>query len=297
MEPELLFAVLAGLGGMLGWGLADFFAKKTIIEVGDVVTLAWAHVFGTGVFIFALLYRLTLHQQYVLPGDIQTWVLLLFFGALQAAVYLLVYNGFSKGHVAVLSPIFAAFSGLAAAFSIIFLGEVVNSYVFIGLAVLFTGILLINLDLQALLQRRISFTRVAGFREIIAATMLAVIWTLLWDRFVDGKDWLFYALAMYAFMTLVIVIVAKAKGLNLFAIKPYIWKFLVLIGFCEIVAYLAISWGYSTTSMTSVVAVLSGAFSLPTIFLARVFLKERVTPLQVMGGLIIIAGITILSVI
>ena len=29
-------------GGMFGWGLADFFAKKTIDKIGDIQTLAWA---------------------------------------------------------------------------------------------------------------------------------------------------------------------------------------------------------------------------------------------------------------
>jgi drug/metabolite transporter (DMT)-like permease len=297
MGPELVTAIFAGLGGMLGWGLADFFAKKTIDEVGDVVTLAWAHVFGTLVLFIALLYQLTLHQQSIqIPSDLQTWVLLLFFGALQAAVYLLVYSGFRKGQVAVLSPIFASFSGFTAAISIIVLGEVVSGYVFVGLATLFIGILLINLDLQALRSKRISFIRVPGFGEIAGGTALAVVWTLLWDKFVGGKDWLFFTLVMYAFMTVVILMFAKFRRIKLSVVSPPIWKFLVLIGLCEIVAYLAISWGYSTTPLTSVVALLSGAFSLPTIFLARIFLKEKITALQIGGGLVIIAGIMVLSV-
>jgi len=39
MQQELLIAVLAGLGGMFGWGFADFFAKKTIDEIGSVASL------------------------------------------------------------------------------------------------------------------------------------------------------------------------------------------------------------------------------------------------------------------
>ena len=297
MDQGLFIAVFAGLGGMLGWGLADFFAKKTIDEVGDVVTLAWAHVFGTAVLFIALLYQMATHQQPAsTPVDVQTWVLLLFFGTLQAAVYLLVYSGFRKGQVAVLSPIFSSFSGFTAAISIIVLGEIVSGYVFVGLATLFAGILLINLDLQALRSKRINFTRVPGFGQIAGATALAVVWTLLWDKFVGGKDWLLYTFAMYAFMTLAILIYAKFCRIKLLVVRPPTWKLLVLIGVCEIIAYLAISWGYSTTPLTSVVALLSGAFSLPTIFLARVFLKEKITPLQVGGGLIIIAGIMILSV-
>jgi drug/metabolite transporter (DMT)-like permease len=296
MEQGLFIAIFAGLVGMFGWGLADFFAKKTINEVGDVVTLAWAHVFGTVILFFAFFFQLISQGISDVPSDFQTWILLLFFGILQAAVYLLVYSGFKKGQVAVLSPIFASFSGFTAVISIAIIGEIVNRYIFVGLAFIFIGIILINLDIQAVLSRRLSFIRVPGFREIACATVLAVVWTLLWDKFVEGRDWLVYTMAMYAFMTLAILVVAKLQRLNLFIVKTPIWKFLVIIGICEIVAYLAISWGYSASPMTSVVALLSGAFSLPTIFLAHIFLKEKVMALQVGGGLIIILGIMILSV-
>jgi len=52
-------------------------------------------------------------------------------------------------------------------------------------------------------------------------------------------------------------------------------KFLFLMGLGEAVAYLAISWGYSKTTLTGVVALVSGAFSVPTVVLAYTFLKER----------------------
>ena len=57
MQQELLIAVLAGLGGMLGWGFADFFAKKTVDKIGDIATLVWAHLFGTLVFALIALYN------------------------------------------------------------------------------------------------------------------------------------------------------------------------------------------------------------------------------------------------
>jgi len=40
---------------------------------------------------------------------------------------------------------------------------------------------------------------------------------------------------------------------------------------------------------------LSGAFSLPVVVLARVFLKERITILQTMGSVVVIVGIMIVS--
>ncbi len=297
MQNDLLIAVLAGLGGMLGWGLADFFAKKTIDQIGDTVSLAWGHVFGTISLLIMAVYQFGVRgQRIVIPNDAQTWFFLLFFGALQAAVYLLVYRGFGKGQVGVLSPVFASFSGLTAVFSIVVFGEVLGGYLPLGLVILFIGIVLINVDLHALRSRRLSFAHIPGFKEVALATLLAAFWTLSWDKFIGGNDWLSYTLFMYTFMTLVILEVAYAQRLNLFVVRPPIWKFLMLIGLTETVAYLAISLGYSATPLTSVVALLSGAFSLPTIILARIFLKEKITAVQTVGSIIIIMGIMILSV-
>jgi uncharacterized membrane protein len=101
---------------------------------------------------------------------------------------------------------------------------------------------------------------------------------------------------MYGFMTIVIWAVAKFSNTKLKVAQTSVWKFLILIGLCETAAYLAISIGYSKTSFTSVVALLSGAFSLPTIILARAFLKEKITTLQTLGGVVIIIGIMLLAI-
>jgi len=297
MNNELLIAALAGLGGMLGWGLADFFAKKTIDKIGDVASLAWGHIFGSAVLVAALLYQsLIRHQPAALPVKVDTWLLLALFGAAQATVYLFVYKGFGKGQLAILNPIFASFSGITALLSILVFKETVSGYLIFGLLVLFVGIILISADFGALRAKRFDFSHMPGFKEVGFATLLASLWTLYWDRFLGGQDWLTYTLVMYVFMTVVIWIVAKFNNTKLKIPEARIWKFLILIGLCETVAYLAITLGYSKTSFNSVVALLSGAFSLPTIILARAFLKEKITTLQTVGGAVIIIGIILLAI-
>src|SRR3990167_9273806 len=98
MEPSLIIAIVAGVGGMLGWGFADFFAKKTIDELGDVMTLAWAGVFGTAAFLIACIVAVTVYKvPIVIPTSASVWLALIFLGALQAAVYIFAYRGFGKG--------------------------------------------------------------------------------------------------------------------------------------------------------------------------------------------------------
>ncbi|MBX4197791.1 DMT family transporter [Candidatus Parcubacteria bacterium] len=297
MPQELFIAILAGLGGMFGWGLADFFAKKTIDVVGDIVSLAWGHVFGTIILLIVVLFRIGTQDFHMLkPLSLSMLITLCLFGIAQAAVYIFLYKGFGKGQLAVLNPIFASFSGITSVLSIVFFKEVVSSYLLIGLATLFLGVLLMSIDLNALLSKRLNFMHVPGFKEIIMATLIAALWTLFWDRFIGGNDWLLYVTFMYVVMTFVILVVVKWRRLDLFVVKSQTWKYLLLMGLCEVIAYLAISIGYGVTSLTSVVALLSGAFSLPTIILARVFLKEKITRTQTVGSIIVIIGIMVLSV-
>lgn len=295
MHSGVSTAIFAGLLVMFGWGLADFFAKKTIDAIGDVVSLVWAHICGSLALGFLIGYFWLTGRQFVLPKDISSWSLLAFFGALQALVYLLVYKGFGKGQIALLNPIFASFTGLVALVSITVFGEKASFLHLFVFIVIFIGILMISIDTKALRIKKLRIGKIAGLKEVGFATILAAVWTLSWDKFVGGKDWLSYAALMYLFMTLVMWLVAKVENVKLSFKKTQIWKFLVLIGICEAGAYVALSLGYGTTSFTSVVALISGAFSLPTIILARIFLKERVARIQTIGSVVIILGIALLS--
>lgn len=294
MNDSIYIAALAGLGGMLGWGFADFFAKKTVDKVGDIVSLVWAHIFGTSFFVLIALFNLAVTGDFIsVPSEFRTWLGLMFFGCLQMLVYLLVYKAFSKGQLAVLNPVFASYSGLVALMSIAFLGEKLTPLSAIALPVLFVGILLLNTDIESLRSRRLKV--IPGLKEIVAASILAAIWTIGWDRFVASNDFLSYALFMYLFMSLAALAVAKFIRTKLSVVKGSLWKLLALIGLGETIAYFSITLGFSKTTNTSIVALISGAFSLPAVILAYVFLKERVTRLQAFAIMAIIGGIVLIS--
>lgn len=296
MSRGLFIAILAGCGGMLGWGFSEFATKKSVDRIGTICVLVWAHAFGTLILFFSLLLKaLTNHVAIDLPAGPGEWFGLLFFGTLQTTVYYFAYKGFEKGEVSILSPIFASFAGLVALLSVSVFGEVVRAALVPALVLIFGGVLLINLDWCGLKTRRIRITGVAGFREILVATILATVWTLGWDKFTGGKDWMLYTTLMFLFMTISAYLLARLRNIGLLKVESGVWKFLWFIAIGEVVAYLGITLGYASTSYTSVVAILSGASSLPTIVLARIFLKERMTPIQTIASVIIITGIVLLS--
>src|SRR5690349_15152544 len=112
MNNLFIIAIIAGLGGMIGWGSADFFAKKALDKIGPLVSLVWAHAFGSAMFVLMALGQLLIFKQTVPSPTGLTWLGLAGFGALQMIVYWLVYIGFEKGQLAVLKPVFASFTGI-----------------------------------------------------------------------------------------------------------------------------------------------------------------------------------------
>lgn len=297
VNNALLVAILAGLGGMLGWGFSEFATKKSVDKIGAISSLVWAHVFGTIILFFILFVRWSYGPDVPLiasfrPGE---WIGFLIFGALQTVVYYFSYKGFEKGNVSVLSPIFASFAGLVALFSVLVFGEIVSGGLVLALILIFGGVILINLDIKGLRSSRVRIQAVPGLKEIIIATLLATVWTLGWNKFTENKDWMVYTTLMFAWMTVSAYVIARFKKVDLGKVRADAWKFLWLIAIGEVVAYLAITLGYASTRHASVVAVLSGASSLPTIVLARIFLKERLTTTQAIASIIIIAGIVVLS--
>lgn len=297
MPSELLIAIMAGLGGMLGWGFSEFATKKSVDKIGTISSLVWAHVFGS-IILFSLLFsKLFLaHLPVILPTSLREWSGLVFFGTLQTIVYYFAYKGFEEGEVSILSPIFASFGGIAALLSVLVFGEAVSISLVVALGAIFAGAILINIDIKSLKTRHISIQTVAGLKEIVIATMLASVWTLGWDKFTGSKDWMVYTTFMFLFMTVSAFLMANLRKVNLLAVGSGVWKFLWLIAIGEVVAYVAITLGYASTIHTSIVAILSGASSVVTIILARSFLKERMTTIQIISSLIIIAGIVLLAI-
>ena len=296
MQHELLIALLTGLGGMLGWGVADFFAKKTIDEIGDVTTLFWGQLIG----IFPLLLIFISHPQ--IPNKIygSGFFYLILLGVWSGLSYIPTYVAFGKGKVSLLSPIFASNAVIVAILSALFFHEIIPVSRQVSFAVVFLGILFINADIKSVWQivtgkKKEKFSEVKGIKEILLAVVLYSFWLIALNSFIKDEYWVPLLLVIRIFSALSLFIYANLKKINLKVSNFKLWKFLILIGVFDVAAFASVSYGFSQTSYVSVVAMLSGVFSLPTIILARIFLKEQTTTTQTIGSVIVIIGIILLT--
>lgn len=291
MGQEIVIASLGGLGAMLGWGIADFFAKKTVDRIGDVKTLFWAQTIG----ILPLLTYFLLN--YSTPHiTVSVLSLLILYGIIDAFGYLFFYKALEKGQVSVVSPILATFAAFAVLISAFLFKEQILPIRWLALGVVFTGILLTSVDLKGLRDGSLDKKDLAkGLPETFVGIALFAIWFPLWDNFVSKGDWAFLVTALRVVISLTVLLFAKSTKIRLRVKEIDIWKLLVLIGLFDGGAYLTLTWGFGATTLTSVTTMLSAAYSLPTLILARVFLKEKLAVNQWVGVLSIIGGLVFLA--
>lgn len=291
MDHSLVVALVAGLGSMLGWGAADFFAKKTIDKIDDLRTLLWSQAVG----IVPLLALFLVHPE-VPKFDWNTPLILVAFGVVTALSYLPLYNGFGKGKVSVLSPIFASYAVVVAILSAVFFHEHMSVGRMLAIAVVFAGILLASVDtseLRQIFRRKVKSA--AGVPEVLSAMLMYSGWLVLFDQFLQGKNWIPCLLIIRIVATLTLVVYAKLRRREMTVHDRKLWRPIAFIGICDVAAFSFVSYGFSHTHLTSVVAVLSATFSVPTIILAAIFLKERLQRLQLVAVLIILVGVALIS--
>lgn len=291
MQQDFLIAICTGLGAMLAWGLADFFAKKTIDKIGDYPTLFWSQMIG----ILPLLLILFFTRSVPTISNFNM-LLIVVFGLVDAISWILLYRAFEKGNVSLLSPIFSSYAAGAVLISAFIFGESIPSLRWVAFAIISAGIILASVNIKSLIGG-IKVKGISGLPEIITALLLFAFWVAFWGNFTNGKDWVFYVLLLRIVVVITIFIACKVNKISLTVSNNGLWMLLAIIGLFDVCGYSLISIGFSQTKLVSIVAMLSGAFPLPTIILARIFLKEKTTRIQAIGSLVIILGIMFLALV
>jgi len=290
-----MIALIAGLTGMLAWGVADFFAKKTIDQIGDIKTLiASQFIGGSFLTIYFLIKNLSIPSI-----TLNIFVYILILAVLDSIGYLLLYKAFQKGVMSIVSPIAASAAGFSVIVSFLIFKEKITSSGLMGIILIFLGILVTFTDIKDLKKNLFKSNLKAGVLEALGVMVFLGLWFVLWDNFISGKEWIFWLLILKFLMGILLSIYFyfTSKGENLFTgYKPVIW-ILIPVAILDVVAYLGTTWGYSVSSNTTgLITVLSNAYSVPVIILSYIFLKERVTIQQFVGICCIILGIIVSSI-
>ena len=184
--------------------------------------------------------------------------------------------------------------------SAVVFGEDITARQWLAMIVVLAGVLLISTDptdLKRIIRGR-GDRRTDGVREVMAAALAYAFWLVLLDHFLGDRDWVFFLLLIRWIAAATVAVCARVtkQPLILTGQHKKLTPTLTVIALCDVAAFSAVSYGFSATTHTSVVALLSSAFSLPTMLLARVFLKERLVRAHKVAAAIILVGIALVTV-
>lgn len=283
-----LISILAGLGGMLGWGSADFFANFGADEIGHKKTFFYSQsvaLFLLG--IVALFFINSLWFSWFLLG------LTIFTGVTYTLGYLFFYKGFEVGNVSVVSAVInlnTVFTMLTAFFVF---GQRLTLPQLGAIVVILTGVTLVSVDFNDLKQGTVSLLK--GVREsVTGAAMFGFLFWPINEYIVERTDWVTVNLLtkMVAVLTVFVIIGAANLKTESSKFSKKLMLVLFLIGFLDTVGLLSVSFGL-TVGDSILILPLTAALTLVTVGLAVIFLKEKLSMYQTVGILMTVAGIAV----
>jgi transporter family protein len=283
----IIQSILAGLGGMFGWGLYDFFGGLFSKRIGNFKTFFWSQLAGL---VFATLLTFAFAINLNIPTSIA--ILIPVASIFYAAAYLLFFKGFELGNVSIISATMNLWAVFTMLFAFIFLGQRLSTFQFLGVLMIIAGVALVSLKWSDIKDQNIKL--LSGIKEtILAAFLFGIFWNL--SEIISEKiGWLsttlFVKIGIVLFLLLFSLLVNRE--LRLAKTTPNTKMMILFAGVLEAAAVASVNWGL-TIGDVILVSPISSALSIVTITMAVIFLKEKITKLQGVGMIIVITGIVL----
>lgn len=285
-----LIAFLGGGLGMLGYGSADFLAKKAITALGPLRTLFFTQL------VTALLLCGFLPGGPGLPAlPLDRLLLLALFALADTAGYLCLYGAFQVGKVSIVSPIASCFTILTALVSYFFFAERFSAWKIACLALVIGGIMLIAVDPAELKHGRRGGKLSRGVVPALGVMLIFGFFYPFWDQFISVPGYM-----LWVVLERVLVVLFLGARLLLASPRPRaaagrsLVLLVLLIAAGETLARFGNSWALqATVGQTSLIVAVTALFPLVTLLLAHAFLHERLQPLQYAGILLVLAGLVL----
>lgn len=281
----IIQSILAGMGGMFGWGLYDFFGGLFSKRIGNFKTFFWSQLAGL---VFATLLTVAFAINLNIPTRIV--ILIPIASIFYAVAYLLFFKGFELGNVSIISATMNLWAVFTMLFAFIFLGQRLSTFQFLGVLMIIAGVALVSLKWSDIKDQNIKL--LSGIKEtILAALLFGIFWNL--SEIISEKiGWvsttLFVKIGIVLFMLLFSL---KAdRELRIAKTTPKLQMMILFAGVLEAAAVASVNWGL-TIGDVILVTPISSALSIVTIAMAVIFLKEKITKLQGIGMTMVITGI------
>jgi transporter family protein len=280
-------SILAGLGGMFGWGLYDFFGGLFSKKIGNFKTFFWSQLAGL---VFASLLAVVFRASLNTPTS--TAILIPIAAILYAVAYLLFFKGFELGNVSVISATMNLWAVFTMLFAFIFLGQRLSTFQLAGVVMILVGVALVSLKWEDIKGRNIGL--LSGVKETVLAALLFGVFWIFSEVISEKIGWVSTTLLVKAGVVVVMLAFSliMRQALGIAQTTPNTKLLIFLAGVLEAIAVASVNWGL-TVGDAILVTPISSALSIVTIAMAVIFLNEKITPSQGIGMVIVIAGIVL----
>ena len=281
---ELAAGMIFGILCMIGWGTADFFAKKAIDKVGAYRAFFWVYLLG---------YLVLLASFIILPKTITLTPKLIGLFALGGFVtcigYFSFYKGLEKGYVSIISPIVACNLLIVVLLSIVILQESLSVNRWIGVGVCLLGLILVSWPKK--------FSK--GFQKGIPHAFVTLItWgiSIFMLGYLTKQFGWFETAVLFRFSVLVFafIMLPHCKERVFQFPKKMFWT-IMLVGLLEVLGTVSFNYGVSQ-GLVAVIGPIASLFPAVTLVLAWLFLKEKLTWVQKSGVGSILVGLVLLAI-
>ena len=293
MDAKII-AIIGGLMGMLGWGICDFLAKKTVTKIGPLKTMIFVELISA---VFLMVY---LFKDSSLPDfSLSNIAGVALFGFSWALIHFIFLIGLQVGKASVVTPITSSYVVLSVLISFVFLKEPFNSTKIAVLAMVVLGVISTSLDIKNLKNARKDRKFARGVPEAIFCMIGIGILFPLWDTFMSQDGWIVLNILVKLFIAIVMILYAnKIKRVEIRIKDPSAIPWVFGIALFEAIATGGISWSFNASAdTTSIIVTLSSAFSLVTVLLAFFFLRERLHINQYIGIGLIVIGVSFMPLV
>ena len=280
-----LLSILLGIGGMLGWGIYDFLGGVFSKQIGSFKSLFWSQLAGL---ISILLLAFAFKTTFEIP--ILALALSPMASIVYSAGYLFFFKGFEKGNVSIIAATMNLWAVFTMIFAFLFMGQRLSITQTVGVFMILSGATLAAIDWNSIKNQ--GFQLSLGVREaILGAFFFGVFWNIS-EIVSEEIGWLLSTaltkLGITIFLLVFSLFAKQETGLTNIPTKT---KTIVsLMGIIEVSAVALVNYGL-TIGDAILITPIASALSIVTIALAVIFLKDKLSKLQLIGVATAILGI------
>ncbi|MDP1714556.1 MAG: DMT family transporter [Anaerolineales bacterium] len=282
-----ILSILSGIAGMFGWGIYDFLGGVYTKQIGPFKSFFWSQLAGL-ISTLLLIFVFTISLDVPILAIILIPIASIFY----SAGYLYFFKGFEIGNVSIVAATMNLWAVFTMLFAYIFMGQRLSTIQSLGVLMIISGVTLASINWSDIGNQ--GFQLSSGVKEtVLGAFFFGVFWNIS-EVISEEIGWLsttlFVKFGIILFLLLFSFLIKRELDLTKAATKT---KYMVvLMGIIEAGAVGIVNYGL-TIGDAILITPIASALSIVTITLAIIFLKDKVTKLQVLGIITAIAGIIV----